>query len=229
VPCLNHSLRTPRRSSAAANIPRFGQYSRVAITEIVFGVYSRTYASHDNVPVLCSLGNEAFCPPRNARAILPLRGYCDGVSGSRVCLNSSAAGFFGGPSCAVCDPWYSSTGGSVRCPGLTNPCSAHGTVASAASAAASAVTMAPTARRRALVPAVRAQATACAPRDHLSLHVYPTAAASGRLQATTPVRPAGLGRSAARRAQRTSASSAPATGCCPVRATAPLGTAARRA
>jgi hypothetical protein len=58
---------------------------------------------------------------------LPQRGYCDGVSGSCVCLNSSAAGFFGGPSCAVCDPWYSSTGCSVRCPGLANPCSAHGT------------------------------------------------------------------------------------------------------
>jgi hypothetical protein len=78
----------------------------------------------------------SLLPPATRGQFCPLRGYCDGVSGSCICLNSSAAGFFGGPSCAVCDPWYS----SVRCPGLTNRCSAHGTVA------ASAVTVAPTAR-----------------------------------------------------------------------------------
>jgi hypothetical protein len=94
--------------------PGFGQYSRVVITEFVFGVYSRTYASHDNVTVLSSLGNEAFCP-RNVRAIPcshPLRSYCDGtISGSCVCLNSSTTGFFSG---AVCDPWHRNTGCSVR-------------------------------------------------------------------------------------------------------------------
>jgi hypothetical protein len=65
----------------------------------MFGVYSRTYASHDNVTCVV-LTRQRSLLPRNASGIpcsYPQRGYCDGVSGSCVCPNGSAVGFFRRP------------------------------------------------------------------------------------------------------------------------------------